>query len=256
MNIRRSILLSLIALLLIAAPAMAAGASPSQVDAEARAIAEGVLEAMGGQQAWDDTRYLAWNFFGGRQHYWDKWTGDIRIEIPEGERQGERTPATLILMNIDSRQGRAWVDGAEVTDADQLTEMMERGWRSWVNDSYWMFMPYKLLDPGVNLRYVGEDLMADDREAEVLEMTFESVGVTPQNRYLVYIAKDSGLVEQWSYFPTRDADEPGFTLPWAGWQRFGDILLATDHGRGADWDIAVMETVPEGLFVDPAVAGE
>jgi len=120
-----------------------------------------------------------------------------------------------------------------------------------VNDSYWMFMPFKLLDPGVNLVYVGEDLMADDRAADVLQLTFESVGVTPDNKYLIYVARDTGLVEQWSYFPTRDAAEPGFTRPWAEWQRFGDIMLATNHGRGADWDIAVYDELPAALYTDP-----
>lgn len=246
-----------IPILLVAAAALLAAlpaaAQEGTVEPEARAIAESVMEAMGGRDAWDATRLVSWNFFGRRRHYWDKHTGDIRIEIPEGtDRDGNRTPARLILMNLNSREGRAWIDGVEVPNA-QLGEQMQDGWRTWVNDSYWAFMPWKLLDPGVNLRYVGEDIMADDREADVLELTFESVGVTPQNRYLVYVAKDSGLVEQWSYFPDREAAEPGFTLPWAGWERVGDILVATDHGRGADWDFHVYDSVPDGLFSDPDV---
>ncbi len=253
---RRSLTCLLLALTFLSADTSSATPAGAQnVDPEARAIAESVMEAMGGHDAWNNTRYVSWKFFGGRQHYWDKWSGDIRIEVPEGQnRAGERTPARLTLMNLNSREGRAWVDGVEVTDAAELQEAMEAGWRTWVNDSYWAFMPYKLLDPGVNLRYVGEDLMADDREADVLEMTFEGVGVTPDNRYLVYVARDSGLVEQWSYFPDRDAAEPGFTLPWANWQRFGDIMIATDHGRGTDWDFHVHESVPAGLFSDPSVS--
>lgn len=235
-------------LIALAIPAIAG----AQVEPQARSIAESVMDAMGGRDAWDSTRMISWKFFGGRQHYWDKWTGDIRIEIPEGQnREGERTPPKLVLMNLNSREGRVWVDGEE-QNGEALAQELERGWRAWVNDAYWMFMPYKLLDPGVNLRYVGEDIMADDREADVLEMTFESVGVTPQNRYLVYVARDSGLVEQWSYFANREDEEPGFTAPWAGWQRFGNIMLATDKGRGADWSIMVWDSVPAGLFTDPA----
>lgn len=236
--------------------AQEAFAPETVVEPEARAIAETVLERMGGRDAWDATHYVSWTFFGGRQHVWDKWTGDIRIDAPEGEnRDGSRRPARLTLMNINTREGRVWLDGVEVPHA-QAGEYLEQGWGAWVNDSYWAFMPWKLLDPGVNLRYVGEDLMADDRQADVLELTFESVGVTPQNRYLVYVARDSGLVEQWSYFADRDAEEPGFTMPWADYERFGSILLATDHGRGSDWNFAVHDSVPEGLFTDPAVTLE
>ena len=241
----RLLLVAVAATFLIASPAHA------QVDADARAIAESVMEAMGGQDAWDNTRHVSWKFFGRRVHHWDKWTGNIRIAAPEGQnRQGERVPATLTLMNINTREGRAWVDGEEVF-GEQLDQLLEGGWRAWVNDSYWMFMPYKLLDPGVNLAYMGEDIMEDDREADVLQLTFESVGVTPQNRYLVYVARDSGLVEQWSYFPNRDAAEPGFTLPWTGWQRFGNVMLSTDRGRGFDWEIAVYDSLPDAVYNDP-----
>ncbi len=210
------------------------------------------MDAMGGQDAWDNTRHLSWNFMGrGRLHHWDKWTGNVRIETAAGQnRQGEPTPTTLTLMNINTREGRAWVDGEEVF-GEQLDERLDGGWRAWVNDAYWMFMPYKLLDPGVNLTYVGEDIMEDDREADVLQLTFESVGVTPDNRYLVYVARDSGLVEQWSWFASRDQAEPGFTRPWADWERFGDIMIATDHGFGAEWDIAVHDSLPEAVYTDP-----
>jgi hypothetical protein len=244
--------------LLIVAVAMAimafvpANEAIAQSDHEGRAIAESVMEAMGGQDAWDSTRHLSWDFMGrGRHHHWDKWTGDVRISVPAGEdRQGNPRPATVTLMNINTREGRAWADGEEVV-GEPLAEMLEQGWRAWVNDAYWMFMPYKMLDPGVNLTYVGEDIMADDREVDVLQLTFESVGVTPDNRYLIYVAHDSGLVEQWSWFPNRDDPEPGFTRPWAGWERFGDILIATDHGAGADWKIAVFDELPAAVYTDP-----
>jgi len=247
---RPRLLVPLLTIALLAPPAV--GVTLPQVDPEGRAIAESAMEAMGGQAAWNGTRHLSWNFFGsGRRHYWDKWTGDVRIERAEGQdRDGNRTPATLTLMNINTRTGRAWLDGEEAT-GEQLAEMLEGGWRAWVNDSYWMFMPYKLLDPGVNLAYMGEDLMEDDRAADVLQLTFESVGVTPDNKYLVYVARDTGLVEQWSHFSHRDDAEPGFTRPWADWQGFGDIMLATDHGRGADWEIAVYDELPAALYTDP-----
>ncbi len=237
-----------VALLLATAPATGGEASITspQIDPQARELAESVMQSMGGQEAWDATRHVAWKFFGRRQHYWDKHTGNIRIEIPAND----RGPEMLILMNLDSRSGRVWTSGEELAGT-ALQEGLERGWRSWVNDSYWMFMPYKLMDPGVNLRHVGEDLMADDREADVLEMTFEGVGVTPNNRYLVYVARDSGLVEQWSYFAERDQSEAGFTMPWENWSSFGNILLSTGRGDGADWDIHVYDELPEALYSDP-----
>lgn len=242
----------------VASPvAPGAAAAAPQHDPRAVEIAEAVLERMGGRDAWNATRHLRWHFFGNRVHYWDKWTNDVRIfsparaDDPDTERD-EAQPATLWLMNIDSLEGRVWRDGQEVTDPAALDELLTRGHQIWVNDSYWMFMPYKLLDPGVSLTHAGPGQMADGRAAQVLELTFdEGVGYTPDNKYLVYVADDSGLVEQWDYFQDASDPEPGITTPWTGWERFGEILLATSRGRDADWNIAVFEELPAAVYSDP-----
>jgi len=248
--------LLLAVLLFLLLPASATPASPPtsgdrlagrsaalrQSDARAIALAEQVMENMGGQEAWNNTRYIRWSFFGRRTHYWDKWSGNHRIE----------SEGLVVLFNANTREGRAWQDGEEITDTAMLDETLERAYGMWINDTYWMFMPYKLLDPGVTLTYVGEQTMADGRSSEVLQLTFESVGLTPQNRYLVFVASDTGLVEQWSYFRDASDTEPGFTAPWESWQRFGDIMLATGHGRDSDWEIEVFEELPADVFENPA----
>jgi len=210
-------------------------------DPAAAAIANKTLEAMGGQAAWEKARILKWRFMGKRLNHWDKATGDVRIEAD----------STLILMNLNSKKGRVWQGGSEVTDAGTLRDMLEDGYGMWVNDSYWLIMPYKLLDPGVMLTHRGESPLTDGRPAELLTMTFKSVGLTPQNKYDIWIARDTGLVEQWAYYEKATDAEPKFTLPWGGWKKFGPILLATEHGRDADWEIAVFEERPAGMFEAP-----
>ena len=223
----------------------AVGKAEGQSDARAVEIAEATLEAMGGLEAWNNTRYISWKFMGGRLHVWDKWTGNHRIE----ETGDDGTIVSLI--NINRWEGRIFRNGTEVTEPEQLAERLNRAFGMWINDTYWMFMPYKLLDPGVTLRYMGEKAMEDGRAADVLELTFEDVGNTPENKYEVFVAQDSGLVEQWTHWTRADDPEPRFTLPWAGWQRFGQIMLATDHGRQRDWSIHVHDAVPESVFTDP-----
>jgi len=210
-------------------------------DPKAIEIAQTVMEAMGGWEAWDATRYVSWNFFGNRRHWWDRQTGDIRIEHGDA----------LILMNIHTKRGRAWEGGEEVTHADTLALRMDRSHKIWVNDSYWMFMPYKLLDPGVRLRYLGQRPHADGRMGRVLELTFDGVGLTPQNKYEVWVGLDSHLIEQWSFYRDAADEEAGFTMPWAGWKEFDGIWLATDHGREADWQISVHRTLPASVYTDP-----
>lgn len=224
--------------------------APVHPDSDPRAveIARSVMETMGGRVAWDQTRFVSWNFFGRRTHYWDRATGDVRIEAPT--REGD---TYLILMNIHTRRGRAWKNGEPLEDPDELQQALNNGHEMWVNDSYWMFMPYKLLDPGVRLTYKGEGNLADGRPAVVLDLTFDAgVGYTPQNRYEVFVARDTGLVEQWAFFAEAANVEPNFVLPWGEWRRFGKIMLATAHGQEADWEIAVHDELPRSVFEDPA----
>ena len=218
------------------------GAAPAAADARASAVADEVMQALGGRAAWDNTRYVRWLFFGRRLHYWDKWTGDVRIE------SGDK----LVLMNIQTRKGRAWEGGAEVTQPDSLAKRLEKGFAWWTNDMYWVFMPYKLQDPGVQLRYVGERAMQDGRAADVLELTFAGVGMTPENKYDVMVDKETHLVGEWSYYDQATETEPRFTLPWKGWRRVGAIMLAGDHGRDEpDWRLAVYDQLPPSVFTSP-----
>lgn len=229
----------------------AEGFNAKDSDEKAIAIADAVMEKMGGRKAWDDTRYIAWKFFGFRMHHWDKHTGNIRVET---EREGVRT---VVLSNLHTNQGSAWVNGEEITDPEKLAGMMKNANSWWINDAYWIVMPYKLKDSGVTLKYVGERDMEDGRASDVLALTFDSVGNTPDNKYEVFVAKDSGLVEQWSFFRNADDEEPGMTTPWHNWQSHGNILLSADRGmRGGQpsrhTDVAVFETLPESVFTDPA----
>jgi hypothetical protein len=198
---------------------------------------------MGGRAAWDATRFLKWNFFGLRTHVWDKWTGDLRFQ------QGDQ----VVLMNINTKDGRVFRGGQEVT-GDDRAKALDGGYKAWINDSYWLLMPYKLKDSGVTLTYKAEGKLADGRAADVLQLTFEGVGVTPQNKYDVYVSRDRRLVEQWSYYAQASDPEPRFTTPWAKWERQGKVLLSGDRGERQLTDIRVFDDLPRSVFEDPAAA--
>ncbi|MDH3744229.1 MAG: hypothetical protein OES47_03905 [Acidobacteriota bacterium] len=239
--------------LLTAVAALAGGDNPpadgfdvSGSDARAIALADSVMERMGGRKAWDDTRFITWKFFGRRSHVWDKHTGDIRVEGVERESGN----TYLILMNLHSMNGRAWLAGKEAT-GEELDAMLDRGEAAWINDSYWLVMPYKLKDSGVTLTYVGEQKMEDGRLADIVRLTFTGVGRTPENKYHVAIARDSGLVEQWAFFADADDAEPRFRTPWHDWKRHGNILLSANRGDNGHTHIAVLDKIPETVLTSP-----
>ena len=47
-------------------------------------------------------------------------------------------------MNIHSKEGRAFAAGVAIGDADTLAVKLEHAYHAWINDSYWLVMPYKL----------------------------------------------------------------------------------------------------------------
>ena len=220
-------------------------------DVRAIELADATMAAMGGREAWDRTRFVTWNFFGRRFHVWDRWTGEIRVESPSLSAE----ESVVVTVNLETREGRAWVGGAPVTDAEMIEEHLERAYEAWINDSYWVFMPYKLKDTGVTLKYAGEKEMLDGRAAEVVELTFKDVGVTPENRYLVYVAKDSGLVEQWDFYGNTAETEPRFQTPWHEWKPYGEILLSGDRGERGITEIAVYDELPRTVFDSPEPTG-
>ncbi len=213
----------------------------AQSDEKAVAVADEVMEALGGQSAWDNTRCLTWSFFGRRTHVWDKFTGDLRYENED----------TLVLMNLNTKKGRAWKNGEEVSDPAALEEALYSAESRWINDSYWVFMPYKLKDPGVTLKYLGIGTTEAGDEADVLELTFEGVGRTPENKYEVFVDAESRLVTQWNYYPKASDPEPRFKVPWLDWTRKGQILLSANRGERKHENVAVLEGVPESVFQSP-----
>ena len=157
----------------------------------------------------------------------------------------------VVIPNINSREGKAWKGGAALAGED-LTAALKQGSEAWVNDSYWLVMPYKLKDSGVTLEYVGDGTTEEGTATEVIQMTFEGVGVTPQNKYHVHVGKESGLVEQWEFFAEASQDAPQFKTPWANWQKVGNVMMSDSRGGGrfanAIADIRIHESVPDAVW--------
>lgn len=136
-------------------------------------VAMKVYEAYGGPEAWQQLRYLRFNFGGAEnpvRHFWDRSTGDYRVEMPSGE-----DTTYVALFNVNTREGAVYLDGEELPAA-QEEEMLNTAYRRFINDTYWLLMPVKLFDPGVNLSYVAD---SSNAERDVLHLSFGEVGLTP-----------------------------------------------------------------------------
>jgi hypothetical protein len=217
----------------------------------ANSVADRVMKALGGQEAWDNTRYLRFSFAGRRTHWWDKWTGRHRIEGQN--REGQKY---VVLENINTKEGTAYLEGRKA-EGEKAAELLKNAYGAWINDTYWLLMPYKLRDPGVNLSYAGEETI-DGKTYDKLALSFANVGLTPGDRYWAYINRDTGLMDRWAFIlQDMPKEGPPSAWLWEGWQTHGSIMLAPHRSQvGGDrklelGDIAVPDELPDSVFTSP-----
>ena len=219
----------------------APGFDAAHSDVKAIEIADACMRAMGGRKAWDETACINWTFFGRRQLWWNKKTGMARIEWANRPLK--------IIVNLNDNTGKVLLDGVLQTHPDSLSKYLDIGKKVWVNDSYWLVFPYKLKDSGVTLRYLGETADSAGEAADKLELTFKGVGVTPDNKYYVWIEKSTHLVTQWAYFEKYTDENPKIINAWGDYQLCGKILLSAGRGeRGTLKPLQVLDPIPAGLF--------
>ena len=220
----------------------AKGFNLANSDPAAVELADSIMKAMGGRKAWDQTKTIAWDF-GNRKLIWDKHDGKVRIE--------SSSDSTIYLVDLNTMKGRVQVRGKELTEPDSLSKMLQRGRSIWINDSYWLVMPFKLKDTGVTLKYLGEDTIANGTRHNILQLTFSNVGDTPDNKYLIYVDLKDNLIKQWAYFQNAEQDSASHVWPFDNYKAYGEILLSADRsdGRGPK-NVRVNESYPEKTFTE------
>lgn len=225
--------------------------------------------ALGGEDAWERTRYLQFRWLvsrGGevvsnRFHAWDRYTGRYRLEY-------ERDDGDPVLVLVDigearadslSPAGEAWIGGEKVEETARRDSLVRSAYRAFINDSYWLVHPYKWDDPGVHRSWEGWTELSDGKRYPTVRLSFDAdVGVTT-DRYWSFVDPDTGLLHGWQ-FHLEGRDEKGPVIRWDDWTRVGDIMLA----RSRVWpdgatrirfeELAASAAVPEGTF-DPTTDG-
>jgi hypothetical protein len=229
-----ALMLVLLAASLMGAPALAED-TPS-TDAKAQEVAEKLMKALGGQANWDKARYLRFDFVVEREgkvastvkHLWDRYSGRYRVEGTTGEKEAY----VVLFEDINARKGKAFRNGKAVQGED-LQKLLDMGYGRFINDTYWLLMPFKWNDPGVHLKYEGT---ATDKDTvwDKVRLSFEAdVGLTPKDRYWAYVNRKTGLMDRWEYI-LKGGKGPATASAWVGWKEFGGIMLAqekTFHGR-------------------------
>lgn len=216
-------------------------AAAQEAYSHAKALANETVMMMGGMDNYNAVRYIGWNFFGKRQLLWDKYENRIRVDLLKSN--------ISIIASLQNNECILYKNNVRENDADTLLAYLEKARLYWMNDSYWLLMPFKLFDTGVHLTYFGTGSTENGASAEILELTFDNVGATPENKYHIYIDKESRLISQWDYFQNVDDGSPTIVNPWTDYTWYGKIRLASGRGnRGVISDIHIWDNLPDSVF--------
>lgn len=188
-------------------PFAAACLAADSSDARAQQLAREVWKASGGEN-WSKVAEVRFTFIveqegkelARAEHHWDRKADTDRVKW-----KGQDVTVNLAAPAPDA-EGKA-------------------AYARWVNDSYWLLAPLKVLDPGVKLSHEGNKEV-DGTSCEALRLSFEQVGLTPSDQYVLYIDPQTKLVRAWDYIAK---DGPQMRGTWENYQTFGGLKLATEH---------------------------
>ena len=234
-------------------------ADTMRVETRADSVAMRVYEAMGGPDAWASIPYLRFDFAGGTDtsrtlraaHLWNRMTGEYRVEMPAGE-----DSTYVALFDVDTREGDVYLNGEEV-DSTTERQMLERAYTRYINDSYWLLMPVKMMDPGVQRTYVAD---SSNGGMDVVRLSFQDVGLTPGDRYFVYVDTETGRVARWAFhLQHHPADHVPQPIQWIDYKSIdtphGTITVSERKVGGGNVtytdNVDVPRELPEGAFSDP-----
>lgn len=198
-------------------------------DPQAAAVATQLTDAMGGLETWRKVPYFRFDFVvvkDGKEvarfrHWWDKKDGRCRVEGPD-----DKGRTVVAIFSLKDRKGKSFTDGLLDTDSTNIANILQMGYERWVNDTYWVIMPFKLRDPGAHLTYARSERTQDGVEYDVLGLTFDKgVGLTSDDHYWLYVNKKTHLIDRWEYVLTGQKPPPQ-EASWEAWTSVGPLRLS------------------------------
>ena len=239
-----------IVLLLITA---AAQAQPAAVKPMADSVVQRVFDVSAGP-AWDTARYFAFTFVldrDGKQvasfpQRFDRVTGDYRVSGLDP--QGKKFEA---IMNVNTKKGRAWLDGAELT-GEKAAPILTLGYRRYQNDIFWLLMQFKMHEPGVKRTYDGTREDACGHTWDLVQPSFDvKFGFSPDDVYSVWVNRDTGLVDSWDM---KLAGVAPVAVVFRDYRRAGGLLISTRREIASKKqtvrleELQVLPEPPKGAF--------
>ena len=231
--------------LLLATSALAQQTSPADE------LARRAIDALGGAAALEKARYFEFTFAVERGNErvtafpqrWDRVTGEYRVSGRDPKRND-----FVVVMNVKTRKGRAWLNGEEVHDS-RLNDVLGLAYTRFANDTLWLMIPLKMLEAGERREAAGERTDSCGRTWDLVKLTIEG------DTHWAWINRDTGIVEEWDmHLQSAPADEPPVQVMFHDFARHGGLWISTRREIRNKNQTVVLEKlkvaseVPKGAF--------
>ena len=180
---------------------------PSLSDPKAIEIARSTYESIGGDEGFENAALISFRFVVEKDgtpisdygHVWDRKTGRYRLSGTQKDGKGIIAFFNVSDFSVDKPGQDVYISGRRLDDFESSNHLKWMYGR-FINDTYWLLMPAKLRDPGVILKYEGESTDSTGQIHDIILASFqEGTGITWQDRYWVYINRETHLMDRWEY---------------------------------------------------------
>lgn len=207
-------LLITVSVIMLAVMLMRSPLPDGQAGKKAEELTDQILEAVN-KEGWDGLKWISWDFMGQHQYIWNK-AEDLAV-IQYGN--------TRVHLNLNSIRGSAWENG-ELLDGHKSDKAIQKAWKYWCNDSYWLNPTVKIRDDGTIRKLVK---LEDGSDA--LLVSYKDGGVTPGDSYL-YVPDENGLPRYWKMWVSI-LPITGIKTRFENYQMIGEnVPIAQDHYIG------------------------
>lgn len=166
---------------------------------KAEALAQKMIQAVN-KSAWDSTAVINWTSRAGNSFIWDKNRNLVQVEWKNNK----------VLLNIATVSGKAWTNQSEVTDPQKSGDLLQKAYKFFINDAFWLNPVVKIYDTGVERSIV---TLPDGREG--LLVSYTSGGVTPGDSYL-WLVDATGQPTAWKIW-VKILPIGGLEFSWDNW---------------------------------------
>jgi hypothetical protein len=147
---------------------------------KAEALGQKMMHAVN-KTAWDSTHIIAWTSRSGNSYVWDKQRNLVQVSAKDSK----------VLLNVYKQSGKVWDKQSEVTDVEKASKSVQKAYKAFINDAFWLNPIVKIFDEGTSRSVV---TLADGTEG--LLVTYSSGGVTPGDSYL-WLVDANGIPTAW-----------------------------------------------------------